>query len=177
MKFGKGPSGIIGSTTKPRTLQIRAKSQHACTHVLSNPSNLRNKDEPAKTTHKEESKGRIAADEIDRQKLREFINSCIHPLEPGLHDSSVLFNIYSGETGGDKCNVNKSVEISIAQMKEFQQGLPNGFRDTISKLVITMKKGGKKQRKKEEIIEPHNTELIFAILNVSEAAMLDSTIR
>ena len=29
MKFGKGPSGIIGSTTKPKTLQIWAKSQHA----------------------------------------------------------------------------------------------------------------------------------------------------
>ena len=58
--------------------------------------------------------------------------------------------------------MNKSVEIGIAQMKEFQRGLPGGFQDTISKLVITMKKGGKKLKKKEEIIEPYNTELLFA---------------
>ena len=30
MKYGKGPSGIIGVITKPRTLSIWAKSQHAC---------------------------------------------------------------------------------------------------------------------------------------------------
>ena len=34
MKFGKGRNGIIGKTTKPRTLQIWAKSQHLCSEVL-----------------------------------------------------------------------------------------------------------------------------------------------
>ena len=34
MKYGKGPAGIIGKTTNPRTIQIWAKSQHKCSEVL-----------------------------------------------------------------------------------------------------------------------------------------------
>ena len=46
-------------------------------------------------------------------------------------------------------------------MQEFQKGLPEGFRTQISKSVITMNKGGKKDGKKE-IIQTYNTQLIFA---------------
>ena len=45
MKFGKGPGGIIGVTTQPRTLKIWAKSQHIQNKLLSDLKKLRNKDE------------------------------------------------------------------------------------------------------------------------------------
>ena len=45
MKFDKGPNGIIGKTTKPRTLQIWAKSQHSCSEVLQSLDSIREKDE------------------------------------------------------------------------------------------------------------------------------------
>ena len=57
--------------------------------------------------------------------------SCIHPLDPLSHDPFVLCNIYTGEDGGDKCNVNKAVEIGKSQMVSYQHALPGGFRDTI----------------------------------------------
>ena len=109
---------------------------------------MRNKDKPDITTHKEESKSRIQADAVDRQKLRTFLNTCINPLDPSPHDPLVLCNIYTGEDGGEKCNVNKSVEIGKSQMDSYQQALSGGFRSAISNystLVITMKKGRKKK--------------------------------
>ena len=69
MKHGKGPGGVIGFTTKPKTLDIWAKSQHACTQVLKQVSDLCEKEISAKNTHKEESPARITADEIDRKKF------------------------------------------------------------------------------------------------------------
>ena len=45
MKFGKGPSGIIGKTTKPKTIQIWAKSQLSCSEVLQTLDAIRNKAE------------------------------------------------------------------------------------------------------------------------------------
>ena len=54
MKFGKGPNGIIGQTMKPRTLQIWAKSQHACSEVLQSLDIIKDKNESSMTTHKEE---------------------------------------------------------------------------------------------------------------------------
>ena len=65
MKFGKGPTGIIGKTTKPRTINIWAKSQHTCSEVLQDLDSLRCKDEQNMTTHKEERRGRIKSDHID----------------------------------------------------------------------------------------------------------------
>ena len=52
MKFGKGLSGIIGQTTKPRTLQIWAKSQHTCSVILQSLDSISEKDESTITNHK-----------------------------------------------------------------------------------------------------------------------------
>ena len=62
MKFGKGPSGVIGVTTKPRTVQIWAKSQHSCSRILKELSELRNKEDPKIIFHKEEGNARIMND-------------------------------------------------------------------------------------------------------------------
>ena len=65
MKFGKGPRGIIGVATQPRTLKVCAKSQHIQNKLLSDLEYLRNKDESPNQVHKEETKTQIASDNKD----------------------------------------------------------------------------------------------------------------
>ena len=75
------------------------------------------------------------------------------------HNPTILCNIYTGEESDDKANPHKSVEIGTEQMIQFQHSLPEGFRNTISNVICTMKKG--KQQKKE-IVELYNSELLFS---------------
>ena len=63
---------------------------------------------------------------------------CIHPFEFNEKSSSLFFNIYTGETVGGKCNVNKSVDIGVQQMNQFKESLPLGFRNKLSTKVVTM---------------------------------------
>ena len=41
MRFGKGLNGVIGKTTKTRTLKIWAKSQHSCSEALQSLDSIR----------------------------------------------------------------------------------------------------------------------------------------
>ena len=75
---------------------------------------------------------------------------CIDPLDLSL------CNIYTGEHGGDKTNVNKAEDIGNSLMKSYEQNLPEGFRKPLSSSVIPM------TNNKKEIVEMYNTELIFA---------------
>ena len=50
-------------------------------NVLNDLNNLLGKDEVSVLYHKEEGHSRIASDENDRRKVREFLNTCIHPLD------------------------------------------------------------------------------------------------
>ena len=111
MKHGKGPGDIIGFTTKPKTLEIWAKSQHTCTQILKEVSDLTETQLSSKVVYKEESQARIASDEIDRKKIRNFISLCINPLDLNSHNPSTLCNIYTCEVTDKTTNVNKSVEI------------------------------------------------------------------
>ena len=43
MHYRKGPTGLIGVTTKPRAVQIWAKSHHSCNTVLKDLDDLREK--------------------------------------------------------------------------------------------------------------------------------------
>ena len=65
MKFGKGPSSVIGKTTKPRIVQIWAKSPHSCGGVLKEFAMIRDKDNGHMNIHKEEGNARIKNDEIE----------------------------------------------------------------------------------------------------------------
>ena len=80
------------------------------------------------TTHKEEKDGRMKADLIDKVKLQDFLETCLHPLNCSNHPESTLCNIYTGQLSGIKINVNKSVEIARKQMVSFQRSLADGFR-------------------------------------------------
>ena len=87
MKFGKCPSGIIGKTTKPKTIQIWAKSQLSCSEVLQALDSITNKAENTMSTHKEEREGRIMADlyRVDKIKLKNLLETCRHPLDCDNH--------------------------------------------------------------------------------------------
>ena len=111
MRYGKGPGGIIGVTTKPKTVSIWANSLHSCNEVLKDLDDVRERDSTLKTHHKEELIGRINADENDRKKLRDFLKTCVHPLDIDSHDlSSGLLNIYTGGYAPKHVNVNKAVK-------------------------------------------------------------------
>ena len=43
MHYRKGPTGLIGVTTKPRAVQIWAKIHHSCNTVLKDLDDLREK--------------------------------------------------------------------------------------------------------------------------------------
>ena len=146
MKFGKGPNGIC---------------QHSCSEVLQSLDSIREIHEIRMTTHKEEKDGRMKADLIDKVKLQNFLETCLHPLNCSNHPESTLCNIYTGQLSGIKVNVNKSVEIGTKQMVSFQRSLPDGFRSTIKKEVVTMKETGKSGTR-NKTIEVYNTEIIFS---------------
>ena len=133
MKFGKGPSGIIGKTTKPKTIQIWAKSQLSCSEVLQILDAIRNKAENTMSTKKEE----WWLIKLIRSNLKSFLKlATIHLIETTIH-------IYTGQTSEKKVNVNKAVEIGEKQMTSFHSSLPDSFRSTIKKEVVTMKTSGK----------------------------------
>ena len=110
MCYGKGPTELIGVTTKPWAIQIWAKSLHSCNTVLKYLDDLREKEEPIKTYHKEESHARIVSDEIDRENLCNFLETCNHPLDVDSHQvKTSLSNIYTGQHAPKSEIVNKSV--------------------------------------------------------------------
>ena len=159
MKYGKGPSGLIGITTNPRSVQIWSNSHHIVNETLRNLERFTQEErDDVITTHKEESRARIVGDAADRRKLRNFLVNCIHPFEA---PENVLYNIYTGETCTEIANVTRSYEIGTEMMLEFNESLPEGFRSRLSNKVITMAKS-KKPKKKDETNEVYNTELIFS---------------
>ena len=163
MKVGKGPAGLIGNTTNTRSVKIWANSHHLSSEVLTELECLRNKGDMKKVgkeRHKEEGNGRIHSDAEDRKKLQLALKNCIHPLETDSHDPSKLVNIYTGEESADNVNVFNAIEIGKQQLTQFQNSLPEGFRDKLSSKVTTMAEG--KKNKKGAVTESFNTELIFS---------------
>ena len=77
--------------------------------------------EKVNEVHKEERKGRISADTVDRLSVHTALKKYIHPLDVNHHASNMLVNIWSGKEAAEEVNVNKSVEIGLCQMKEYQE--------------------------------------------------------
>ena len=107
MKIGKGLSGIIDITTNDRSVSIWTNSHHLCTALLTELTSLVGQLETSNDKHKEESNGRIDADDIDRTKLHSTLHKCIHPLDIDSHACDKLMNICPDDT----VNVNKAFEI------------------------------------------------------------------
>ena len=148
MKIGKGPSGIIGVTTKERSVKIWSHSHHLCGELATELEDLRQEREPKLKMHKEELAGRIKSDVADRMKIRNALVLLIHPLKLETHGTNKLVNIYDGEEAGENVNVNRSQEIGEEQMIKFQESLPEGFHATLSTKIVTMAAGKKKTKKK-----------------------------
>ena len=120
MRYGKGPTELIDVTIKPRAGHIWAKSFYSYNTVLKDLDDMREKKVLTKTYHKKESHARIVSDGIDQENLRNFLETCIHPLDVDSHQhKTCLCNIYTGQHAAKSANVNKSVQLGSKQMKEF----------------------------------------------------------
>ena len=76
-----------------------------------------------------------------------------------------MVNIWSGEEAAEEVNLNKSVEIGLCQMKEYQESLPEGFRERLSTKVITMASEVKKASKRS--FSKHRTHIFESIISCS----------
>ena len=89
------------------------------------------------TTHKEETKARIAEDKRDRDGIRQKLDTCIYPLNSAAHPSGVV-NVVRGQIGSTEVNVHNAVTIGTEQMTFFESRLTQGLYETITKKVVIM---------------------------------------
>ena len=85
----------------------------------------------SKTTHKEEAKARINADNADRIGLRRKLDMSIHPLAPEQHPEGTVINVVTKRIASPSVNVDKVLDIGTRQVNEVERKLPDGFYDTI----------------------------------------------
>ena len=64
MKKGKGQNEVIGNTQQPQTIATWVHSMNAVVTLQNDLRNMSNEKEKVKTTHKEENKSRMNADNI-----------------------------------------------------------------------------------------------------------------
>ena len=77
MRYGYGPSGIIGATLSKTTLAVWALSQNTMGQMANDVAELVNHQEHVVLRQKEEQPIHINHDSRDRQSIREAIASCI----------------------------------------------------------------------------------------------------
>lgn len=137
-RYGHGKTGVVGITLKPETLKTWALSRHIFSQIVESITCLRDdNDDTSQTTHKEESKGRIAADKKDRLAIKTKLETCIDPLSPDAHPEC-LVNVVSGALAPASVNVEKAVAIGKSQLSKFQKDLPESFNATLERKVTTM---------------------------------------
>ena len=73
-------------------MSVWAKSMHAQTTYLSELHSCSGGKVSQQTTQ-----ARIDADEVDRSKLRSYLQNCIHPLNTDCHTENQLCNIVTGQ--------------------------------------------------------------------------------
>ena len=57
------------------------RHENGPTGLIAVTTNLRKKEEQIKAYHQKESQARIVSDEIDQENFRNFLKTCIHPLD------------------------------------------------------------------------------------------------
>ena len=116
---------------------------------------------PAHTYHKEEMSARMKQDEQDRHTLRDKLNLCIDPLDPDQHSSDGLVNIVTSMVvTHPSVNVHNAVKLGQTQIESFKKTWPEGFHDTIHKIVNTM--SFSRKHLKLEKSKVFDTETIYA---------------
>ena len=79
MKYGKGPSGMIGIVTKPHSVQIWANSHHIVNETLHSLAKLFEQNEKVITTHKEECRARVILEQNFRNLCQPVSTLLTHP--------------------------------------------------------------------------------------------------
>ena len=98
MRYGKGPSDIIGSTLNDNTLAIWALSLGIFGQMRRNLETVQDGDvQNVITCHKEERHTRIKTDNSDRNRIREALSSCIDIFDHESHPDDGLVNACSGQ--------------------------------------------------------------------------------
>ena len=175
MRHGKGPCGVVGITLKPKAVKQWSLSLHACAQILQDLEEMRDrnccKDQ---LKHKEELPGRIGSEDIDRIKIREKLESIIHPLEVEESPENAI-NIYSGSISPRSVDIDKAIEIGKEQRKRFDCSLPGVFYESIKKEVTTM--SITKKSIKVGNVDVYDTDVIFArvmcLLNTGQVNLED----
>ena len=139
MRYGHGPSGIIGNTLNPQSVKRWAMSLHTCSQLINDIATVIEKNPKGpKIVHKEESESRIKYDTHDRLKLREKLITCIDPLDPNSHPNGDLMNVVTGKLSPSCVNAHDSVTIGKKEMAKFESSWPEGFYSPISSKVMCM---------------------------------------
>ena len=137
MRYGHEKSGIIGVTLKPETMNLWCLSLHICSKLEQDLVCLIEPDDNGKQDkHKEENKGRIDSDKLDRNSIRRELQVCFNPMSPNDHPPEMV-NIVLGKIAQEAVNVDRAVELESNQMKEFEQCWPKSFHEKISHKVKT----------------------------------------
>ena len=112
--------GIVVSLVSPLSLHICSKLEQDLVCLIEPDDNGK------QDKHKEESKGRIESDKLDRNSIRRKLQECIDPMSPNDHPPEMV-NIVLGKIAQETVNVDRAVELGSNQMKEFEQGWPKSF--------------------------------------------------
>ena len=173
MRYGHGPGGLVGITLNNECVTRWALSLHTCSRLLLDIKTMRETDGAATVTrHKEEHGARIAADNDDRQKLRQKIEMSIHPLQADEHPEG-LVNIVSGKIITNVVNVDNALKLGQQQMVSFECSWPEGFNASITNKVITMKNNKKTVHFGDNIIV-YDTQLIYSrVIGLMQSRSLD----
>ena len=132
MRYGHGPTGIIGIILQPSALQRWALSMHTCSQLVQDVADMTDGYKQSEVmTHKEEKPSRIHSDSQDQENIQDKLKTCIDPLDQADHPNG-LVNIVTGRVVSDIVNAGKSVEIGRAQMNVYQQSWPSGLSVTRS---------------------------------------------
>ena len=97
MRYGHGPNRMTGLTFNEKVLDRWEKSLHIssiverCLLDLKEGSTSRNVSD-----HKEQGRSRIFEDKKDQEKIRNFLSTCIHPLDTENHPAEVV-NMHTGK--------------------------------------------------------------------------------
>ena len=95
-------------------------------------------------THKQKGASRINNDRKDRMKLKQTIETCVHPLKDL---ESPMCNIFSGEIAAVDVNVQIAFEKGKEMASNFRGTLPDGFFKPLSKRSPLLEKQMRSQLK------------------------------
>ena len=93
--------------------------------------------DPISIKHIDEGIERISNDEKDQLKLRQAIETCVHPL---LEIKSTMCNIYTGEIVAANMNVQSALRIREEMMSKFESFLPEIFSKICPKKPLQLER-------------------------------------